>query len=96
MDIGKTAVTFSYTERLGIARLPTREEALAFVAEYEAARARSFTIEERRFIAAGATLEMAYGARCEHSLYPQEQVYPADSYRSLLASYDADFLQAKG
>lgn len=92
--VGKTAINFPYSEQPGIANLPTQQEALAFVAEYEAARARPFTIEERKVIAAGATLELAYGARCEHSLYPQEQVYPADSHRSLLATYDADFLQA--
>ena len=91
--VGKTAVNFPYSEQPGIANLPTQQEALAFVAEYEAARGQSFTKEERKVIAAGATLEIAYGARCEHSLYPQKQVYPADSLRSLLATYGANFLQ---
>jgi len=44
---------------------PSRDESLAFIADYEAARARAFTAAERRRIAAGMTYAIAYTARCE-------------------------------
>ena len=47
--------------------LPTLEEALAFVADYEAARGAPFSRAERRVIRAALLYTMAYTARCEHS-----------------------------
>jgi hypothetical protein len=47
--------------------MPTPEEARAFVAEYEAARGRSFDAAERRTLGAAAVYALAYGARCEHA-----------------------------
>jgi Phosphotransferase enzyme family len=47
---------------------PTKEEALAFIADYEAAReAGSFTAEDHTRARAALVYTMAYTARCEHS-----------------------------
>jgi hypothetical protein len=48
--------------------VPTRDEALAFVADYEAAcKGGPFTADERRQARAALVWTMAYTARCEHS-----------------------------
>jgi hypothetical protein len=90
--VGAAAINFTYTEQSDIPRLPTREEALAFVAEYEAARGKPFSPEEYQTLEAAATYHLAYGSRCEHSLHPQEHTYPNDSCRVLLAQYGGGFL----
>lgn len=90
--VGGTAIAFTYTELAGIRKSPTREEALAFVSEYEAARGRPFTASERRMASAGATAALAYTARCEHALFPQERSYPAGSCRAILAQHGNSFL----
>lgn len=48
-------------------QLPSLEEALAFVADYEIARGRPFTVEERSAARASLVYTMAYTARCEHA-----------------------------
>jgi hypothetical protein len=90
--VGGTAISFTYTELAGIRKSPTREEALAFVREYEAARGQPFTASERHMVTAGATAALAYTARCEHALFPQEQSYPIGSCRAILAQYSNSFL----
>ena len=62
--LGSAAVHFTYTGEAGT-RWPTRDEALAFVADYEAAREVGFTARERARIEAAMTYAMAYTARCE-------------------------------
>lgn len=47
---------------------PTLEEARAYVAEYEEARGRPFSVEERRCVGASFAYAVAYGARCAHSI----------------------------
>lgn len=90
--VGAAAMNFTYTEQPDIPRRPTHEEALAFVAEYEAARGKPFSPEEYQTLEAAAAYHLAYGSRCEHSLYPQEHTYPNDSCRALLAQYGESFL----
>lgn len=46
---------------------PTLDEALGFIADYEAARGVSFNRDERVTARAGLTYSLAYTARCEHS-----------------------------
>jgi Phosphotransferase enzyme family len=46
---------------------PTLEEAIAFVADYEAARGVAFAADERASARAALLYAMAYTARCEHS-----------------------------
>jgi hypothetical protein len=90
--VGAAATYFTYTEQPDIPRLPTREEALAFVAEYETARGKPFSPEEYQTLEAAATYHLAYRSRCEHSLHPREYTYPNDSCRALLAQYGESFL----
>lgn len=85
--VGQASVYFTYTEFFGEPRLPTDEEACAFVAEYEAARGKPFTPEEHQTLKAAKIYGLAYGARCEHALNPGEATYPEGSCRSLLAQY---------
>lgn len=92
--VGAAASCFSYNEWPGdVARLPSQLQAQAFVSEYETARGRPFSPEEHQTLAAAATYRLAYGARCEHSLQPQERDYQANSYRAMLAAYGDDFLK---
>jgi hypothetical protein len=48
-------------------QLPTLDEALAFVADYEAARGEPFGADEHAVARAALLYAMAYTARCEHS-----------------------------
>lgn len=66
--VGVAAATFTYTEHLPVDRWATVDEARAFVADYEAARAEPFTAEERRAVGATATYSRAYGARCVNAV----------------------------
>ena len=65
--VGKASGYFTYTEFFGESRLPTDEEAHAFVTEYEAARGRPFTCEEQQTLQAAKIYGIAYAARCEHA-----------------------------
>jgi hypothetical protein len=61
-----TAVHYTYT---GAEREPatSREQARAFVVDYEVARGAALTAIERERLDAAAIYAMAYTARCEHS-----------------------------
>jgi len=83
--VGHASGYFTYTEFFGEARQPTDEESRAFVAEYETARSRPFTDEEHQTLQAAKIYGLAYGARCEHALHPDETTYPEGSYLSSLA-----------
>jgi hypothetical protein len=85
----------AFTADWGIAqrrRLPTLDEARAFVGDYEAARGVLFSRAERNTIAAAWLYATAYGARCEHSDaqlgFSWTETKPGDdSYRGLLARH---------
>ena len=49
------------------------KEARAFLAEYEAARARRFSTAERRLCGASFAYSCAYTARCGHALGSDER-----------------------
>ncbi len=85
--VGHAATYFTYTEFFDVERLPSREESQAFIAEYEVARGKPFTVEERQTLDAAMIYGLAYGARCEHALKPDEQDYPEGSCRALLRQY---------
>jgi hypothetical protein len=82
--------------------VPTLEEALAFLADYEAARGAQFTAAERRTAIAALIAMMAYSARCEHAdaltdwgsapARPAPLSVPADSYRGFLAAHGRELL----
>jgi hypothetical protein len=48
-------------------QLPTLDESLSFIDDYEAARGKSFTADEHRLARASLAYAMAYSSRCEHS-----------------------------
>lgn len=92
--VGAASVNFTYNEWSEIpSHIPSQDEALAFVSEYEAARGKPFSPEEYQTLAAAATYLLAYGSRCEHSLHPEERDYPDDSARAVLAKYGDNFLR---
>ena len=74
-------------------RLPTGEETRAFIAEYEAARGKPFTYQEHQTLQDAKVYGLAYSARCEHALNPNETTYPEGSSRSLLTQYRKGHLQ---
>jgi hypothetical protein len=66
--VGAAAYAFTANwSREDLVYLPTLEEALAFVADYEEARGRPFTAAEHRSARASLVYMMAYSARCGHS-----------------------------
>lgn len=70
-------------------QLPTVGESRAFLEEYEIARGRSFSPEERRVANAANTYALAYMSRCEHSdellgLFARR--HARDQLRELLAA----------
>jgi hypothetical protein len=67
--VASAAVHFTYTGETW--RWPTRDEACAFVADYEAARDCPFTPAEHRRIDAAMVYAMAYTARCEYGIEPR-------------------------
>jgi hypothetical protein len=85
--VGHASGYFTYTEYFGGSRVPTDEEAQVFIAEYEAARGKPFTPEEYQTMRAAKLYGLAYGARLEHALNPQENSYPEGSCRARLAQY---------
>ena len=85
--VGSAAMYFTYTEFFGKYRLPTAEESHAFIAEYEVARGKPFTPEEKQTMEAAKIYGIAYGARCEHSLHPDETNFPEGSCRATLKQY---------
>ena len=82
--------------------VPTLQEALGFLDDYEAARGAPFSAAERRTAIAALVATMAYTARCEHSdtltdmgaapARPPLQYVPAGTYRGFLAMYGPGLL----
>ena len=64
---GDAAATFTYTEHLPVELWPTVEEAQAFIGDYEQARGRPFTPDERGTARAAAVYTRAYSTRCVHA-----------------------------
>jgi hypothetical protein len=65
--VGGSAASFTYTEHLPVAVWPNVAEASAFFDDYERARRRPFSPEERRAAHAAAVYSRAYSARCAHA-----------------------------
>ena len=82
--------------------VPTLEEALAFLADFEAARGAPFGGDERRTAIAALVATMAYSARCEHAdaltewgsipARPAPKCVPSDGYLGFLALHGAGLL----
>ena len=86
----------------GLRCVPTLAEAQAFIADYEAARGRPFTAEERGTAEAALVHAVSYSARCEHSDAltgfgthepdAAPPAVPAGGFRAFLARHGADLL----
>jgi phosphotransferase family enzyme len=84
--VGFTAHAFCADwSREGYASAPTLEEARAFIADYEAARGRAFSAEERRSVGAAFAYSCAYTARCTWALGLDERAEPG-TFHHLVAS----------
>lgn len=70
-------------------QLPTLEEALAFIADYQTARGAAFSRAEGRAARAAFISTMAYTARCEHSDATRGDVttVPDGSARAFLTAH---------
>jgi Ser/Thr protein kinase RdoA (MazF antagonist) len=89
-------------------QVPTLDEALAFIADYENARGEPFSNEEHAAARAALVYAMAYTARCEHSdlltdmgnvpARPERstQPIPLDSARAFVASHAKVLLSRVG
>jgi hypothetical protein len=66
--VGVAASSFTYTEHLPVSVWPTVDEACGFFEDYERARRRPFSVEERRAAYAAAVYSRAYAARCTHAV----------------------------
>jgi len=83
-------------------QVPQLEESLAFLDDYQRARAARFQGDERRVAMAALVLAMAYGARCQHSdlltdygtrtAQPTRRAAPADGYIPVLARHGEQLL----
>lgn len=78
--VGRAAAHFTAQWELPVRLTPTRAEARGFVDEYESARGRRFSTEERRVLSASADYACAQIARLQHA----ERDLRSDSYVELL------------
>lgn len=101
--VGSSAHCFTADYRIeNLSWVPTLEETLAFIADYEAARGAPFSADERRTAVAALVATMAYSARCEHAdalthtgtapVQPAPQCVPADGYCGFLAMHASNLL----
>jgi hypothetical protein len=89
--VGIAASNFATTWRGKEPNPPTPDEARLFVADFEAARREPFPESERRALFSAAVYAVAYMARCEHALNP-EQDNVRGSFRESLPAYENEFL----
>jgi hypothetical protein len=87
--VASAAVHYTYTS-VAPWTWPSREQACAFVAAYEAARGTPFDRAERARLDAAAIYALAYTARCQHG-YVGEPAGPSAMCAALEAAPDAYF-----
>jgi hypothetical protein len=75
----------------GVRRIPRADDIRSYIADYEAARGRSFSNRERQSLFAYCVYSIAYGARCTHSLEPNKAEWEEDTWPYLLQT-DGDLL----
>ena len=84
--VGNASRAFSLDFTAPDPRVPDRDDALAFVADYEVARGASFSAVEHRRIDAAWLYSTAYSARCEHSLHATAVDPVPHAFRDVLAA----------
>jgi len=82
--------------------IPTLEESFAFISDYETARGKPFTPEQRQGASAAIIAALSYSARCEHSdrltqfgtrePRPAPTTLPPNGYLDRLATYGPQLL----
>ncbi len=83
--VGGVARAFSTNWSTADPMIPTVDEILGFIGDYEAARASPFTADEHDLAQAGVQHALAYSARCEHALFPDGSLAPwGPGWRDLL------------
>lgn len=70
--VGQAAATWSSHDG-GPEAAPSVEEIASYVEHYERARGQAFTSPERSMVGAAALYNLAYIARCEHAVDPQQE-----------------------
>lgn len=76
----------------GVRRIPTANDIRSYIADYEAARGRSFSKRERQSLFAHCVYFIAYGARCTHALEPDKTEWEEDTWPYLLRTEGAALL----
>jgi hypothetical protein len=66
--LGQAAMTWSVTADPGGTEFPKSDDVLAYLDDYQRARSRPLSSDQRRAARAAALYTLAYAARCEHSL----------------------------
>ncbi len=91
--VGAAAHAFTADwQRDDLVRVPDTDEMRAFVADYERARKKAFTPEERATAAASCVYAIAYTARCNHAANPAERGWNGD-FRPLLERHGVEMLE---
>jgi hypothetical protein len=85
--VGAAAHAFSWDER-GPDPVPRVDELEAFLEDYQQARGRSFTEEERATALASLLYSLAYSARCNHTLSSERPLARGDFRRLLFEAAD--------
>jgi hypothetical protein len=73
--------------------IPNADEIRAFIADYEAARGRTFSKAERQSLFANGVYLLAYGARCGHSLQPAQKQWLDGTMPGVLRRYGDELLR---
>ena len=83
--VGGVARAFSTNWSTADPMIPTIDEILGFISDYESARAAPFAADERALAHAGVQNGLSYSARCEHALFPDGSAAPwGPGWRGLL------------
>jgi hypothetical protein len=91
--VGHGASHFSATWHLDMPNPPSPKETWLFVEDYEGARGKPFSEQEREAIAAAAIYGIAYTARCEHAVDPEDKDLQ-DSFREALRTHAEAYFQS--
>jgi hypothetical protein len=76
-----------------VRRIPTADDIRAYIVDYEDARGRTFSKRDRRSMFATCVYGIAYGARCAHSLEPDETDWEENNWPYLLRTEGESLLQ---
>jgi hypothetical protein len=67
-----------------VRRIPSGADIRAYIDDYAQRRGRSFSRQERQSVFVSCVYQIAYGARCQHSLHPDTKEWEQDTWPHLL------------